>query len=372
MLTVVAGTRPNFMKIGPIVRELARRGSPFRLVHTGQHFDAGMSDVFFRDLGIPAPHVRFEVSGSTHGEQTASILVGIERDLVAHRPFAVLVVGVVTSTFAAALAASKLLVPVVHVEAGLRSRDFTMPEEINRVLTDQLSDLLLIPSEDARPNLLAEGIDASRIVFVGNVMIDSLHATLASPTDALSRFGVREKQFGLLTLHRPANVDDPAELLRTLEAVEVLAAENPLLFPVHPRTRAKLDALRGKTKALDDANVRIVEPLGHKDFVTLMARAKFVATDSGGIQEETTALQVPCLTMREGTERPITVDEGTNVIVGRDLDRLRAALRDIHQGLHKKGRIPHGWDGHAAKRIVDALEQFQKGTPKPKKDGARA
>ncbi len=372
MITLVAGTRPNFMKVAPICRELAAREEPFRLVHTGQHFDASMSEVFFRDLGMPEPHTRLESTSGSHAEQTASILVGMERELVAHSPEMIVVVGDVTSTLSAALAASKLGIPVVHVEAGLRSRDWTMPEEINRVLTDQLSDLLLIPSDDARPNLLAEGIPDARVVFVGNVMIDSLRYASARPTDALARFSLERGRYALATLHRPANVDSKEALGRLLDALEAIGTEVPTIFPVHPRTIARAAALGLDARLHAIPGVRITEPLGYNDFVTLLSSAALVATDSGGIQEETTALGVPCLTLREGTERPITVTEGTNVIVGTDPARIRpAAIAALKTGRSEK-TPPRGWDGQAATRIVDALVRFRGGEPKRKADGPRA
>ncbi len=372
MITLVAGTRPNFMKVAPICRELAKREEAFRLVHTGQHFDASMSDVFFRDLGMPQPHARLEGTSGSHAEQTASILIGMERELEAHRPEMIVVVGDVTSTLSAALAASKLGIAVVHVEAGLRSRDWTMPEEINRVLTDQLSDLLLIPSDDARPNLRAEGIDDARIVFVGNVMIDSLRYAEERPTDAVPRFGLEKGHFALATLHRPANVDSKEALGRLLDALEAIAKEVPTIFPVHPRTIARAASLGLETRLHQIADLTITAPLGYNDFVTLLSSAALVATDSGGIQEETTALGIPCLTLREGTERPITVTEGTNVIVGTDPARIQpAAVAALKTGRSAKPP-PRGWDGKARERIADALVRFRGGEPKKKTEGPRA
>jgi UDP-N-acetylglucosamine 2-epimerase (non-hydrolysing) len=355
MIYVVAGTRPNFMKIAPIVRELAARKMPFRLMHTGQHFDDAMSDVFFRDLGIPEPHVRLQAGGGSHAEQTAAVLVGVEKDLIAHRPDVVVVVGDVTSTLAAALAAAKLGIRVAHVEAGLRSRDWTMPEEINRVLTDRLSDLLLTPSHDAEPNLIAEGIPKERIRFVGNVMIDSLHYVRANPTDALARYDVRPKDFALATLHRPVNVDTKANFERTLDALGPVVQRMPVLFPVHPRTVARAESFGLSERLRSTKNLRTLEPIGYRDFVTLMANAKVVLTDSGGIQEETTALGVPCLTMRESTERPITVTEGTNVIVNLDVKKIEDEIARIASGTPRAGKVPEGWDGHAAERVASAL-----------------
>lgn len=372
MIYLVAGTRPNFMKIAPIWQALSKRNLPTRILHTGQHFDASMSDVFFRELGLPTPDMTLKAGGGSHAEVTAAVLVGAEADLVAHRPRVVVVVGDVTSTIAAALSAAKLGIPVVHVEAGLRSRDWTMPEEINRVLTDQLADLLLIPSHDAKPNLLAEGIPEERIVFVGNVMIDSLHHTVAHPTDALHRFELGDQKFALVTLHRPANVDNEETLVKTLDAVEAIAKRMIALFPVHPRTIARAEALGLSQRMRSIRNLRLAEPLGHADFVTLMAKATLVATDSGGIQEETTALGIPCLTMRQGTERPITVTEGTNIIVGLDAELIAREVDAILAGHGKRGRIPEGWDGKTGERIVDAIEALLAGNPKPKTAGPRA
>jgi UDP-N-acetylglucosamine 2-epimerase (non-hydrolysing) len=353
------------MKIAPIARELHRREIPARLIHTGQHFDANMSDVFFRDLGMPAPDVMLGAGGGTQAQQTAAVLVGMEAELTKARPQLLVVVGDVTSTLASALAAAKLGVPVVHVEAGLRSRDWTMPEEINRVLSDRLSDLLLTPSPDARENLLAEGIAAERIIFVGNVMIDSLHYAVARPTDVLARLQLGPQEYAVATIHRPSSVDAHAALRATLDALAAVAARIPLVFPVHPRTLARLGEFGLASHARALTGLRLIEPLGYHDFVALFSRARLVVTDSGGIQEETTALGIPCLTMRDSTERPITVTEGTNIVVGTDRDRVARAVDEVLAGKGKTGRVPEGWDGHAAPRIVDALERFCAGTPRP-------
>ena len=366
MIALVAGARPNFIKIAPISRELHGRGIPARLIHTGQHFDENMSDVFFRDLGMPAPDVMLGAGGGTQAQQTAAVLVGIEAELVRSRPGLVVVVGDVTSTLASALAAAKLGVPVVHVEAGLRSRDWTMPEEINRVLADRLSDLLLTPSPDARENLLAEGIAAERIVFVGNVMIDSLQYAVTRPTDILARLQCGPKEYAVATVHRPSNVDSPAALRATLDALTAVAVRIPLIFPVHPGTLTRLGEFGLVSHARTLTGLRLIEPLGYNDFVTLFSRARLVVTDSGGIQEETTALGIPCLTMRDSTERPITVTEGTNIVVGTDRDRVASAVDEILAGKGRTGRVPEGWDGRAALRIVDAIEHFGAGTPTPR------
>jgi UDP-N-acetylglucosamine 2-epimerase (non-hydrolysing) len=372
MIDLVAGTRPNFMKVAPVWRALHARNVPTRLIHTGQHFDAAMSDVFFRDLGMPEPDVRLNCGGGTHAEQTAAVLVGIERVLLQARPSVIVVVGDVTSTMAAALAAAKLCVPVAHVEAGLRSRDWTMPEEVNRIITDQLSDLLLIPSPDAERHLLAEGIPRERIRFVGNVMIDSLQWARRQRTDALERFGVRPERYALATLHRPANVDTRESLESTLTALEAISSRIPVLFPVHPRTVARAASLGLADRLQGIPGLKTCEPVGYNDFVTLMSSARVVATDSGGIQEETTALGIPCLTLREGTERPVTVDEGTNIIVGLDAGRIAAEVEAILAGKGKRGRVPQGWDGRAAERIADALQALVTGDPPPKTAGPRS
>jgi UDP-N-acetylglucosamine 2-epimerase (non-hydrolysing) len=369
---LVAGTRPNFMKVAPVWRALKARGLGARLMHTGQHFDATMSDVFFRDLGLPQPDARLAAGGGSHAEQTAAVLVGVEKDLLESRPRVVVVVGDVTSTMAAALAAAKLGIPVVHVEAGLRSGDWTMPEEINRAVTDRVADLLLPTTRDADVNLAREGIPPERVRFVGNVMIDSLMWARARPTDALERFALRPGGFALATLHRPANVDDRASLEATLDALAAVAARVPLLFPVHPRTVARAEALGLSERLRSTPGLRVTEPLGYDDFVTLMASAKLVATDSGGIQEESTALGIPCLTMRQGTERPITVTEGTNVIVGLDVERIAREVEAILAGRGKRGTVPEGWDGRAAERIVDAIDGLLRGDPPPRTAGPRA
>jgi len=357
MIALVAGTRPNFMKIAPIRRALADRGLPLRLIHTGQHFDASMSAVFFRDLGLPPPDVTLAAGGGTQAEQTAAALVGVEADLARHRPDLVVVVGDVTSTLSAALAAAKLGVPVAHVEAGLRARDWTMPEEINRVLTDQLADLLLYPSRDAEENLLAEGVPAARLAFAGNVMIDSLYLALGRRTPIVSRLGLRSRGYAVATLHRPSNVDTAEALSATLDALGAIAARLPLVFPVHPRTVARAEALglAGRFAALP--GLVPITPLGYDDFVTLLSDARLAATDSGGIQEETTYLGVPCLTLRANTERPVTVTRGTNVLIGSDWNLLRSEFHKAITGNHVRRALPPYWDGRTGERIAAILDR---------------
>jgi UDP-N-acetylglucosamine 2-epimerase (non-hydrolysing) len=350
-IVCVAGARPNFMKIKPVVDALDARGAETLLVHTGQHFDAAMSDVFFDELGLRPPDRHLGAGSGTHAEQTARVLVGVEKLLVDEPVDAVVVVGDVNSTVAAALAAAKAGCLVAHVEAGLRSRDWTMPEEVNRVVTDRLSDYLFAPSADGVENLRAEGYRDDQIHLVGNVMIDTLLANLdrARQRPILRDLGVQREGYGLVTLHRPANVDDP-QMLRTLtDVLGEVAANLPLVFPVHPRTRARLSEM-----ALAPG-ITLTDPMGYLDFIALEASARVVLTDSGGIQEETSALGVACITLRENTERPITVEMGTNVVVGRDPQRIREeAQRAMRDGPKASQEIP-GWDGRAGDRIAETL-----------------
>jgi UDP-N-acetylglucosamine 2-epimerase (non-hydrolysing) len=359
---VVAGARPNFMKVAPILNALAESGHERVFVHTGQHYDASMSDAFFRDLGLPIPDRHLGVGSGSHARQTARVMEAFEPVLDETRPDWVVVVGDVNSTLACALVASKLRAPlgcrIAHVEAGLRSNDWAMPEEVNRVLTDRLSDLLLTPSRDALPNLLAEGIEASRVVFVGNVMIDSLLRMLphARDLDLPRSLGVAGAPYVVSTLHRPSNVDDRAQLAVILSAFGELARDVPILLPMHPRTRERVHAF-GLGSLL--APLRVMEPLGYTEMLGLQAEAAAVLTDSGGIQEESTVLGVPCVTLRESTERPVTVTEGTNrmapwpLTTQGILDSARAALAAGRVGVGE--RSPEGWDGKAGKRIVAAL-----------------
>lgn len=359
----VVGARPNFMKIAPIMRAFNAAGSGLRasLVHTGQHYDAAMKHAFFEQLHIPEPDVDLGVGSGTHAEQTAQIMLKFEPVLDAQQPDAVLVVGDVNSTIACALVAVKKGIPVVHVEAGLRSGDRSMPEEINRILTDQLSDLLFTTEASAADNLEREGISRDKVHFVGNVMIDTLHYNLAAATPSahtLSEAGADFTQgYGLLTLHRPSNVDEATVLRRLLTELAEISRETPLVFPVHPRTRARISEA-GLDAVLGDANILLLPPQGYLEMLGLMRDARMVLTDSGGIQEETTALGVPCITLRESTERPITVAQGTNTIVGTDAAAIRKAYREVMDAGGKAGRQPEHWDGHAAERIAVALARW--------------
>jgi UDP-N-acetylglucosamine 2-epimerase (non-hydrolysing) len=355
----IVGARPNFMKVAPIIAALARRqAAPIRqvLVHTGQHYSPEMSDLFFRELGLPDPDINLEVGSGSHAQQTARIMEAFEPVLVAERPDAVLVVGDVNSTIACALVATKLGVRVVHVEAGLRSFDRTMPEEVNRVLTDQISDLLFTTEAEAATNLAREGIAGERVRFVGNVMIDTLlrhrERALARPTLAEVVPGVRLARggYGIVTLHRPSNVDDDATLAPLLAVLADIARELPLVFPVHPRTRGSIERLGGQL-----GNLHLVPAQGYLDFLNLMANARLVLTDSGGVQEETTILGVPCLTLRENTERPVTISHGSNVLVGTQPQAIRAAATAALAATPRDVRPPL-WDGQAGERIAEVLD----------------
>lgn len=353
-IVAVAGARPNFMKVAPLLRALTAAGRfDTFLVHTGQHYDEAMSEAFFRELGIAPPDVNLGVGSGSHALMTAEVLRQIEPILIAQKPDALIVVGDVNSTLAAALAAAKLGVRIAHVEAGLRSGDRAMPEEINRVLTDAISDWLFVTEPAGRENLLREGVSPARVHFVGNVMIDTLRANLARARErgTLAKLGLAPGAYAALTLHRPSNVDDPARLAALFGVFEELHRELPVVFPVHPRTRAAIErGLGGRAPRL-----LATEPLGYLDFLALMADARCVLTDSGGVQEETTALGVPCLTMRDNTERPITVTEGTNTLAGTDPAAIRTELKKLLAGETKRGRVPSLWDGRAAERIVAVL-----------------
>ena len=344
----VVGARPNFMKAAPVLRAIQNTGKKQTLVHTGQHYDVNMSDVFFQELKIPAPDVNLAVGSGSHAQQTAEIMARFEVVVQQRKPDVVLVYGDVNSTVAAALVCAKLLVPVGHVEAGLRSFDRTMPEEINRLVTDQLSEILFTPSADGDTNLLREGIAREKIHLVGNVMIDTLVRLLPLATQA-KKNGL-PRQYALVTLHRPANVDDPQMLKKILTSMLALNKDLPVIFPVHPRTRQAI-----RQFGLETDGIRITDPVSYLEFLALQCRATVVITDSGGIQEETTYLGIPCLTARANTERPVTVEIGTNILIGDDMEKLRTETLNVLNGRGKKGSVPPLWDGHASERIASIL-----------------
>ncbi len=348
----VVGARPNFPKIAPIMSTMANRRDLFQqvLVHTGQHYDYDMSQVFFEHLNLPEPDEHLDVGSGSHAQQTAQIMARFEPVLHAHQPDWVVVVGDVNSTVACALVCAKLQIPVAHVEAGLRSGDRSMPEEINRIVTDQIAELLFVPSPDGEQNLRREGIDDRRIHLVGNVMIDTLVNMLpqAESRATLTELGLAARQYVLATIHRPSNVDHPPTLAEVLRGLETISRRAPVVFPVHPRTRYKIEQ---SGLAMNDARLRLIEPLGYLDFLAVMKDAKLVITDSGGIQEETTYLGIPCLTARPNTERPITVEIGTNELVDSRCDALVAAFLRRWEEPHNGRACPSLWDGRAAARI---------------------
>jgi UDP-N-acetylglucosamine 2-epimerase (non-hydrolysing) len=358
----VAGARPNFMKIAPILAACAARpGLRSTLVHTGQHYDEAMSQLFFDQLRIPRPDVNLDVGSASHAQQTAAVLQRFEPVLLSRRPDLVLVVGDVNSTLACSLAAVKLGIPVAHVEAGLRSFDRSMPEEINRLVTDAIAELLFVTERSAIENLEREGVDPAGVHFVGNVMIDTLlaHRAAAAASDVVERLGVLAGGYAVLTLHRPANVDAPALLHGILEPLSELARKMPIVFPVHPRTRA---ALAAHASLLDAGRgIRLVDPLGYIEFVRLMSDARLVLTDSGGIQEETTILGVACVTIRENTERPITITHGTNHLAGTTAEGIRNAIEEVLAAPTVVVPPPPLWDGRAATRIAEILENWGRG-----------
>ncbi len=361
LLDLIVGARPNFMKIAPIIREIERVKANglllnFRLVHTGQHYDRNMSGSFFDDLGIPEPHVNLNAGSGTQSEQTAGIMLGYEKLLARKKPDLCIVVGDVTSTMACAIVAKKMLIPVAHVEGGIRSGDFTMPEEINRIVTDSITDWFFTTSETANENLRKAGIPGDRIFFVGNTMIDTL---LASRTgfrkpEIWDTLNLREKAYVVLTLHRPNNVDDPVNLKHLLDEIMKGSAGMPVIFPVHPRTRKVMQGI----DLAGGSNLHPADPLGYLEFNFLVERALAVITDSGGITEETTVLGVPCMTLRNSTERPETVTIGTNELLGTNPDAIAPAMKKLLSGNWKKGSVPPLWDGHTAKRIIEIVTKL--------------
>jgi UDP-N-acetylglucosamine 2-epimerase (non-hydrolysing) len=358
----VVGARPNFMKAAPVMAALSkRRGLRQVLLHTGQHYDLNMSEIFFRELGISDPDLNLDVGSGSHAVQTAQIMVRLEQVLLGHEPDLVVVYGDVNSTVAAALVCTKLLIPVAHVEAGLRSFDGTMPEEINRLLTDQLADLLFTPSEDGDRNLLREGVSPEKIHFVGNVMIDTLVSLLPKAEEhwnngIMERVG--EEGYALVTLHRPSNVDEPDVLKKIITTLNEISEDLPVIFPVHPRTRKRISAFG--LAISHNGRFKLIDPMGYLDFLALQQHATVVITDSGGIQEETTFLGVPCMTVRQNTERPITVEMGTNLVVGQDMERLKREVYNIFGGKAKRGKLLPLWDGKASERIANVIEAWKK------------
>ncbi len=360
---IVAGARPNFMKIAPILRQLDRRSDlQTTLIHTGQHYDRNLSDVFFEELGIRKPDLSLGVGSGSHARQTADVMVAIEKVLLeaagAGQPLdRIIVVGDVNSTMAAAVAATKVHVPVAHVEAGLRSFDRNMPEEINRMVTDAISDLLLCSEPAGVENLIREGHDESNIHLVGNVMIDTLLSQVVSAKqrDTPKKLGLAIGEYGVVTLHRPSNVDDADTLAALLTVLADISSRMPLVFPIHPRTAARIEAF-GLRPILDAAaGLQLLEPQGYLDFLSLTSQAKVIVTDSGGLQEESTALGVPCLTMRSNTERPVTCTDGTGTLIGSSAETLREQLELVLSGQYKQGSCPELWDGKAAERIAEVL-----------------
>ncbi len=360
MVYLVAGARPNFMKIAPIIRELRNRKDKFefRLIHTGQHYDKGMSGVFFKDLEIPAPDYYLDVGGGSHAEQTAKIMIRFEAVCFEYKPDIVLVVGDVNSTLACAIVAKKLLISLVHVEAGLRSGDRSMPEEINRLVTDSITDSFFITEQSGIDHLRNEGHAEEKIHFVGHVMIDNLYHQIerikrkSIKLDISARLKKDLTDYAVATLHRPVNVDNKDNLARAVEILAEVADKIPIVFPVHPRTRKNLDKFNLKLSN----NIMQLEPLSYVEFLNFFRDAQFVLTDSGGLQEETTALGIPCITLRDNTERPITVSEGTNILAPLDREFVLAVTDNILNGNRKVGCIPKYWDGNASIRILDVLE----------------
>ena len=357
-IVLVVGARPNFMKIAPIQKELDLRGIPNILLHTGQHEDDNMSRVFFDDLNMKKPDIYLGIGSGSHATQTAKVMVEFEQVCLEHKPSMVVVVGDVNSTLACSLVSAKLNIKCAHVEAGLRSFDREMPEEVNRIVTDSICDILLTPSGDGDENLINEGVHESKIHMVGNVMIDSLFSNLeiAKNLDVITKYKIT-KDFVLVTLHRPSNVDDKKVFSNIISAIEELSGDAEFVFPMHPRTRKMAETFELYTRIESIPGMIITEPAGYLEFISLMSKSKLVLTDSGGLQEETTALGIPCLTIRENTERPVTITQGTNQLVGTNKTKIIQAGKDALKGRGKSGKIPKYWDGKTSSRIVDVLLQ---------------
>lgn len=357
-IIIVGGARPNFMKIAPLIKEFRKQKVNFKLIHTGQHYDYNMSKIFFDNLGIPKPDYFLDVGSGSHAIQTAKIMIEFEKVILKENPSLVVVVGDVNSTIACALVAKKLFTKVAHIEAGLRSNDFTMPEEINRRLTDQISDYLFITEKSAEVNLTNEGIDQSKIYFVGNIMIDNLIINLekAKMEDYYKKLDLEHNSYGLITIHRPSNVDRRQDLDHVIEILNYIQAKIRIVFPIHPRTLKNLENFNLKDKLIK-SNIILTEPLGYLEFLNLMIHAKFILTDSGGIQEEASYLNIPILTLRKNTERPITIEKGTNTLINNDFNKLKLYLEDILTDSYKKGQKIEKWDGRTSERIVNIIKE---------------
>lgn len=357
----IVGARPNFMKISPLMS--AMQNSSFIepiLIHTGQHYDEKMSKLFFEELEIPVPEVNLEVGSDTQAKQVAKIMERFDEICMQYKPDAILVVGDVNSTMACSLVAAKLGIKVIHMEAGLRSFDRRMPEEINRLVTDSIADLLLTPSDDGTQNLLKEGVSSEKIHFVGNIMIDTLLHFLkkAEKSDIIEKLAIEKQGYVTATLHRPSTVDEPENLKSVIETLVEIQKDIKIIFPIHPRTRKNIDIFGLSEHVNSSDNLILTEPLGYLDFQKLMSNSKFVITDSGGVQEETTALKIPCITVRENTERPVTITEGTNELVGFDMEKLLYFAKKAMSNNWKESKIPKYWDGNTAIRVVDLIENY--------------
>ncbi len=358
MIYLIAGARPNFMKVAPLIKELKLQDIDYKLIHTGQHYDYNMSKIFFKDLGMPEPDIHLDVGSHSHAVQTAKIMIEFEKIILQEKPSAIIVVGDVNSTIACALVAKKLFIPIIHVEAGLRSFDQRMPEEINRILTDGLSDLLFTTEKTAEINLKKEGIDSKKIFFVGNVMIDSLIENIEKTKNLqyYKKFDLKESDYALMTIHRASNVDNKEMLEKIIDIFVHIQKKIKLFFPMHPRTKKNLEKFN-LIDQLKKENIIFSEPLGYLEFLDLMNHSRFILTDSGGIQEEASFLKIPVLTLRENTERPITIEQGTNTLVGNDFDKINFLVDDILTNQYKKGKNIEKWDGDASKRIVKIIKE---------------
>lgn len=362
-IILVAGARPNFMKIAPLIWEIKKRKKSqkkikYKFIHTGQHYDIQMSDIFFKDLNLPTSDINLGVGSASHAVQTANIMIKFEKVCLEEQPDLIVVVGDVNSTIACTLVAVKLGIKVAHVEGGLRSFDRTMPEEINRILTDSIADYIFTTCDDANKNLKREGVDRKKIHFVGNIMIDTLlnFKKEAVEKQTHKKFGLNKKNYAVLTLHRPSNVDEKESLEKILKAIEKVSAKIPVLFLIHPRTRKFIENYNLFSNFNDSSYIIFEKPLGYLEFLNIMINAKFLMTDSGGIQEETTALKIPCLTLRKNTERPITIKLGTNTLVANDEDKILINVKKIMKNNYKNdSRIPKYWDGNVAKRIINII-----------------